>query len=396
MKRRLMMAAAVAALLAGAGAAGAQQKPPIKLAHTAPLSGILAQVGQLQAMAVDIGAEHVNAAGGVNGSRIEIMHLDDQLKPDQAVLRIREAIAAGAVGIIGPASGTQWEMASPLVNQLKFPAININANKPNITVRPWSLRLANTDDTGMPEALDDFLKHYPAVKKVVVLGDVREASGKAAVELWTELAKSKNIEVVGAVTYTTGTTDFSPMAIKVKELAPDAILNSSVAPDALRIGRELQVQGVKIPILGNSLLWPGTLPQSLSKTVGADAGFWHTTGYSTNLESTGDPASYATFVKEYSERALQDPTMAQFKPPNVANASLGYDAVAIVAKILNDKKVDGATPVAAQREALMQGMVALKDYVGMNHYKIRDNGDAYIPTKAVRIDPDRAMWVYMP
>lgn len=390
---KAFVAAAVIAL--GATAAAAQQKPPIKLAHTAPLSGILAQVGILQATAVDLAVADVNAKGGVNGSQIVMTHYDDQLKPDQAVLRIREAQQAGNVALIGPMSGTQWETAAPLVNQLKMPSININANKPGITVRPWALRLATTDDTGMPETFKDFLAHYPKVKKVVVMGDVREASGKSAVDLWQELAKKNGLTIIDTITYTTGTTDFSPSAIKVKEAAPDAILISTIAPDALRLAREFKTQGIEVPILANSLLWPGVLPQAMSKTVGQDAANWHTTGFSTNEQSNGDPELYKSFVERYSKKVLEDAAMAQYTPPNVANSSLGYDVVLFIADIMRKKGIDGNTPPDKARELIEQGMMEAKEFRGVNFYKIRDTGDGYIPMRALHIDPAKGEWAFL-
>jgi branched-chain amino acid transport system substrate-binding protein len=397
MKKGLLGAilASSLAALAGTQAATAQEKPPIKIAHTAPLSGIQALVGQLQSIAVDIGVADINASGGINGSKLVVMHYDDQLKPDQGVLRVREAIRDGAVGIIGPLSGTQWEVASPLVNQLKMPAININANKPGITVRPYALRLANPDDTGMPETMDDFMKHMPNVKKVVVMGDVREASGKAAVDLWLDLAKQHNLQVLDTVTFTSGTTDFSPAVLKVKELHPDAILISILGPDAARLGREFAAQAVRVPILGNSLIWPGTLPQTLTKVIGKDAGFWYTTGYATNEQSTGDPKLYKSFVERYDAEVMKNPVMKQFVPPNVANTMLGWDAVKVMADILRAKGIDGNTPVDKAREALKDGFLELKEYNGLNHIKMRDNGDAYIPTRAVRIDPSKSEWQFL-
>ena len=387
------IAAAVLAL--AATGAVAQQKPPIKLAHTAPLSGILAQVGILQATAVDIAVADVNASGGVNGSQIVMTHYDDQLKPDQAVLRIREAQQSGNFALVGPMSGTQWETAAPLVNQLKMPSININANKPGITVRPWALRLATTDDTGMPETFKDFLAHYPKVKKVVVMGDVREASGKAAVDLWAELAKQNGLTIVDTITYTTGTTDFSPSAIKVKEAAPDAILISTIAPDALRLAREFKTQGIEVPILANSLLWPGVLPQAMSKTVGQDAANWHTTGFSTNEKSNGDPELYKSFVERYSKKVLEDQAMAQYTPPNVANSSLGYDVILFIADIMRKKVIDGNMPAEKARELIEQGMMEAKGFRGVNEYKIRDTGDGYIPMRALHIDPAKGEWAFL-
>ena len=151
-RRNVLAAALMAGLEAASPLARAQEKPPIKLAHTAPLSGIIAVTGRLQSIAIDLSVKAVNEAGGINGSKLELLRYDDQLKPEQAVLRIRDAMNAGAVGIIGPVSGTQWETAVPLVNQLRFPAININAAKPGINKRPYALRLANNDCSACPRA----------------------------------------------------------------------------------------------------------------------------------------------------------------------------------------------------------------------------------------------------
>lgn len=379
-----------------AWSAAAQEKPPIRIAHTAPLSGPLALIGKLQAIAVDIGAADVNAAGGINGSRLEIIHYDDQLKPEQGILRIREAINAGAVGIIGPLSGTQWETASPALNQLHFPGININANKPGINHRPWTMRLTTTDDMSMPEGLDEFLRAHKTVHKVVVMADVREATGKAALDAWTDLAKARGLEVIDQITFTSGTTDFSPAAIKVKQLAPDAILIAILQPDAIRLARELHQQEVRVPILGNAQIWPGTLPQTLAKTIGEDAALWHTTGFSTNEDATGDKALYAKFVERYDAAALKDSAMAQFQPPNVGNASLGYDVVLLMADMLRGAHVDGATPILAARDKLMEAMVAIKEARGVNAYKFTEAGDAYIPTRTLLIDPAKSEWSYLP
>ncbi len=391
--RRVAMTAVAAAM--AASPARAQDKPPLKMAQTSPMTGVNAQVGALQAIATDLAVADINASGGVNGSKIDMTHYDDQLKPDQGVLRVREAMNAGNFVVIGPISGTQWETVSPMTKQLKFPAINVNANKPGINVRPYSLRMQIPDDTGMPEAFDDFLKHYPNVKKVVVMGDTREASGKAAVDLWQDLAKQRHLEILDVVTYVTGQTDYSSAALKVKSLNPDAILISTLAPDAIRIGREFKSQSIEAPVIGNSLMWAGVLAQVLSQTIGKEAAHWHATGFSTNEQSNGDPALYKKFVERYDEAVLKDPAMSQYTPPNVANASISYDAVLLAADLLRKAGVDGSTPVDKAREALKDGFVAIKDFKGLNYYKFTDAGDAYIPMHALAIDPDKREWQFL-
>jgi branched-chain amino acid transport system substrate-binding protein len=395
LNRRDLLLTSAATVLASSSLAHAQGKPPIKVAHTGPMSGILASVGKLQSIAVDIGVADVNAAGGVNGSKIEILRYDDGLKPDEGVLRVRDAMAAGAVCIIGPISGTQWETTAPLLNQIKFPGFNINANKPGINKRPWAFRMQVPDDHGAPEALAEFLKKYSQIKSIVVMGDVREASGKAAVDIWQELAKKSGLKVADVITFTSGQSDFSPIAIKLKEDAPDGILLSMLAPDAVRLAREMQIQGVRVPVMGNSLIFPGTLPQTLSKTIGEDARLWHTSAFSTNDWSTGNATTYKSFVERYDAEVLKDPGMSQFTPPNVANSSLGYDVVQLIAELIRRAGIDGTTPIGQAREKLMQQMIAIKEFKSIHDFKVLDSGDVYTPSHAVHIDPERREWVLL-
>jgi branched-chain amino acid transport system substrate-binding protein len=394
-KRRDLLLTTAAATVVAASPVRAQGKPPIKVAHTGPMSGIIATIGKLQSIAVDIAVADVNAKGGVNGSPIQIIRYDDELKPDEGVLRIRDAMAAGAACIIGPLSGTQWETAAPLLNQLKFPGFNVNANKPGINKRPWAFRIQVTDDLALPPALSELLEKYPHIKKVAVLGDVREASGKAAIDIWKDLAKKAGLTVTDTVTFTSGQPDFSPIAIKLKELKPDGILLSMLLPDAIRLAREMQIQNIGVPVMGNSLIFPGTLPQTLSKTIGENAKLWHTSAFATNEWSTGDQTIYKSFVERYDAEVLKDPAMAQFTPPNVANTSLGYDVVQLIAELMRRAGIDGTTPTGQAREKLMQQMVAIKEFRCIHQYKVLPSGDVDVPSHAAYIDPQRREWAFL-
>jgi branched-chain amino acid transport system substrate-binding protein len=386
-------AAALACAVLAAGPAAAQSKPPIKIAHSAALSGPIASIGKLQQIAIRLAVEDINKAGGVNGSLLEVQSYDDQFKPDQGVLRIREAQGAGAVVVIGPISSTQWETAVPVLNQLKMPGININANKAGINKPPYAMRIAQPDDVCLPIGLDEFLKATPNVKRVAVIGDVREAAGKAAVDLWSSLARARGIEVADQLSYTTGQADLSPLAIRLKELKVDAVLVSMLVGDAAKLARDLQIQGVKAPVLANALIYPGTFPQVTAKSVGADAAQWHVVGYATNDASTGDPARYKSFVERYIAEVNKDAALAQFQPPNVANTSIGYDVIYIVADLLRRKGVDGAMPPEQQRERLREAMGELKSWRGVTEYNC-DGAQNCIPqTRVLRVDGNRSMWV---
>ena len=175
-KRKLLsIALSSVALTLAASSVIAQQKPPIKIGLITPLTGPLGSYGKSQDLVVKLAVEDINAKGGINGSQLQVDVGDSQTDPGQAVLLFRKFVSEGHFGVVGPMTGTQWETVSPLANQLNMPAISVNAVKPGITIKPWTIRLQPPDDTLMPEGMKDFLKAYPKVKKVVIVADVREA-----------------------------------------------------------------------------------------------------------------------------------------------------------------------------------------------------------------------------
>lgn len=389
MKRRTLFAA-LSVAVAGALAlpALAQSKPPIKLGHIAIMTGPASSYGKLQEVIVKIAVEDINAKGGVNGSLVQLQTEDSQLDPGQAVLLFRKLMNEGAFAVVGPMSGTQWETVSPLANQLKMPAITVNASKPGITVKPWTIRLTPADDTAIPEGVAVFLKKYPNVKKVVIVADVREASGKAGAEIFESLAKKNGLQILDTVEFSTRATDLSPVAIKVKSLDPDAVFAVALTPSGILLAREFSAQGFTKPVLANSIIWPG----SFVNNVGDPGRNWHTIGYSTNDSGSGDMALYKTVVQRYVDR-VKDPALGI--PANVANNNVAYDAILLLADIMRRTGIDGTTPPAKARELIMTEFTKLKTFRGLNSYTMRDTGDANIPHTVLVPDVQRKVWKFL-
>jgi ABC-type branched-subunit amino acid transport system substrate-binding protein len=281
------------------------------------------------------------------------------------------------------------------INQLKIPAVNMNSNKPGILGRPYGTRLNTPDDVSLPEGFAQFVKLFPNAKRVAVMADVREAAGKAAEAEWTRLAKERGMEVVGTLEFTSGQTDFSPIAIKLKDLKPDFVLAAILSGDAGKLARELQIQAVTTPILCNQLIYPGVFPQSVGKSIGDQAKQWYTMGSATNDYSTGDTAKYKSFVERYVAAISKDSALNQFQPPNVANASLGYDAVLLVADAARKQGIDGNTPILAARDKLRDGINGYKSFRGVNDIALSDKGDGSMRTSVLQLDPAAGTWKFV-
>src|SRR6516164_11737750 len=295
-RRNFVAVCAVLACVLGSPALFAADKPPIKIGVSVPLSGFQTPNGTMYRIGITMAVEDVNKAGGVNGSPVQLVIDDDQGLADQAVLLFRRHVADGVVASLGPISGTTWESVAPLAESMKAPALNYTALKPGISKKPYAMRLHPPDDLMIPEGVVEFLKKFPNVKKVVIAGDLKEAAGASGNNEFQKAATAHGLQILDTVGFDTRATDYSPTAIKIRGLAPDAVFLSAFPPNVLGVLKELDTQGFEVPVLVNALIWPGNFPQ----TVSAGAKKVHTIGFNTN-ESAPKTKGHDEFAERYAK-----------------------------------------------------------------------------------------------
>ncbi len=387
-RRQLLASTAAIAASGFAPMALAADKPPIKIGAILAMTGIGAVYGVLYNAALQMAVDDVNAAGGVNGSKLDLMQLDDQMQPSMSVMCLHEAIEDGAMAVLGPLTGTCWETMAPLANNAKMPSLCFTASKAGISMPPYALRIAPPDDTAIPEGVAEFVKLHPNVKKIAIAGDAQEASGAAGMELFAQIAKDFGLEVVTTASYQTRTSDFSPNAIKIRGANPDALFVSSLGPTSIQLVKELEVQGFDKPILLNSLVWAGA---GFIHAVGSAGKDVYTIGFSTNDPDPSN-AKYTDYVSRFIERTKKTTSLPQ--PVNVCNTTLPYDAVFLIADLMRKAGVDGATPPIKGRELIKAGLEGLKDFQWINKITLRDTGDGHIKCHLLKANTQTRQWEY--
>lgn len=386
-RRRFVAACVMLTSMIASSATFAADKPPIKIGVSLPLSGFQTPNGTMYRIGITMAIDDVNKTGGVNGSLIELLIDDDQGRPDQAVLLFRRHVADGVVASLGPISGTNWESVAPLAESMKAPALNYTALKPGISKKPYAMRLHPPDDLMIPEGVAEFLRKFPNIKKVVIAGDLKEASGASGINEFQKAATAHGLQILDTVGFDTRATDYSPTAIKIRGLAPDAVFLSAFPPNVLGVLKELDTQGFEVPVLVNALIWPGNFPQ----TVSAGAKNVHTIGFNTN-ESAPKIKGHDEFAERYAK--LSGETTSLAKPANVANATLAYDAAMLLVGIMREKKIDGTTDVEKAREEITNALMALKSWRGLNDITMKDTGDGYIRSHLLELDVANKAWKY--
>src|SRR5256885_7811304 len=74
----------------------------IKIAMVVPTTGPLTQYGDMVKEGVNTAVEMANAAGGVNGKKIELVSVDDACEPKQGPVAANRVVNAKIGYVIGP------------------------------------------------------------------------------------------------------------------------------------------------------------------------------------------------------------------------------------------------------------------------------------------------------
>jgi ABC-type branched-subunit amino acid transport system substrate-binding protein len=143
MSIRLYTLAVAAALSLAAGQADAQ----IRIGQTSSFTGPVAASVKEGTDGARLYINAVNARGGVNGQRIELVSLDDKFDPKLAAANAKTLIVEQAVVALFFNRGTpQTEAIMPLLNEYKVPLIapSTGAMSLHEPVHPWLFNVRST------------------------------------------------------------------------------------------------------------------------------------------------------------------------------------------------------------------------------------------------------------
>jgi branched-chain amino acid transport system substrate-binding protein len=382
----LTLAAAVLAL--HIAPAVAQQKPPIKVGAILPMTGPLGAAGLMFRTGIDIAVDEINSRGGVNGSPVELVVEDDKINPTESVLMFRKHAGQGVVAVLGPISSSSWENVSPLAPRLSLPAISFTFTyKEGVPNSDWTLGVSPDERTMLPEAVDEFVRLHPNVKKVVIAADVKQASGAAAIPILRSAAAKHGIQVLDLIEFETQTIDFAPIVTRIRSFSPDAIFSAGIPSSVIAMLRELASQKFQVPVLNSAMIWPGAFPQA------SGPGFEqvYTAGFSTN-EPLKSNTKHNAYIEAFLAKLRGNPQMPQ--PPNPGNSVVGHEAMLMLAEIMARKGIDGATDPTRARSLVKEGLGETKSFNNTFDIKIDKERNGYVRAHLLKVDVPSKQWVY--
>jgi branched-chain amino acid transport system substrate-binding protein len=269
-KRRQVLsgsAAGAVSLAAGIASPAIAASEPIRIGFLPALTGPSSSTGIGINRGTIMAVDEINAAGGVNGRKVELIVRDTQSDPTKAVNGVSELIHRQKVHVIwGPLNSGESLAATPLIARDKIPQIHPCwvDSLTDVKKYPMGFRDAPTNQqigSAANRYVVDVLKH----KKVAVVSDTT-GYGTASVVAYVPMLKAKGATVVYQGNIDAANPDLKPDMLRMRDGGAEAIMPWSVNAGFLaRLCNTRGKMGWDVPIVGQTTLGSGQTKALLEK-----------------------------------------------------------------------------------------------------------------------------------
>ncbi|MEO6919524.1 MAG: branched-chain amino acid ABC transporter substrate-binding protein [Collimonas sp.] len=264
------LAAAIALFLAAAAHA---QEQVVKIAHVAPTTGPIAQIGKDNENGARMAIDELNAQGiTLDGkkTRFVLMAEDDASDPKQATAVAQKLVDAKIAGVIGHVNSGTSIPASKIYYDAGIPQIS-----PSTTSAKYTRQGFNTtfrvvaNDSQLGSALGRYAANTLHAKTAAVIDD-RTAYGQGLAEEFSKAAKAAGMTIVATQYTNDKATDFNAILTSFKAKKPDVVFFGGLDAGAGPMLRQMKQLGINAKFMGGDAICTTTLPKLAGDGISND------------------------------------------------------------------------------------------------------------------------------
>lgn len=273
MKRRIVLLIVMALTICTLFAGGKQEtlaageKPIIKLGVLAPLTGTNAEYGKGFEVATQMAVERINAKGGVNGYKLELIVKDSKGDPKESSDLCRQFCDDDEVyAIIGDFTSGCCMANAPIVDAAGIVQLSPTASHPDYAaMSEYCFSIMGRQDSEAPFFARYIAKKYMGLDNIGLIY-INSDWGVSCYENFKKEADKIGLNIVAAVNYVQDEKDFSSLITKLRAANPQAVLimDQGAVPQVIN---QIRGAGWNVPL---ATLGPGTSEQLL-KLAGKNA-----------------------------------------------------------------------------------------------------------------------------
>src|SRR6202165_1545470 len=237
-----------------------------------PITGPAADIGLAGRDGMMLAVKEINAAGGVNGRKINVVFEDDAHSPTRALAAVKKLVEQDKIFMIMSVGGSNATVgAVDYIRDKNIPMYVSIASAPQVT---WPhakhmFRGGTTETARYGELYAEFLATHYKAKRIAIMSGREEYPRNEGDATVATLKNWFNTEPAVRVEFNIGDKDFTPQLVEVQKANPDVIAffgNPAEAAIAMRQAKELGLK--QAFFVGSNMVDPGLVMVAKSTAEG--------------------------------------------------------------------------------------------------------------------------------
>ncbi len=348
-----------ASMLAGcSGSSDSASADTIKVGVVGPFSGSSAMVGDTERKGVELAANQINEAGGINGRQIELIEEDDEQDPTTAVSAINKLVSSdNVVAAIGTVNSSCTLAMMDVTESSQIPLVTPISSGTAITdpENNYIVRIQASDEL-QAGAITEYAVNDLGYTRIAVMYQ-NDDFGTGGMEVVVNTLEEAGLEPVAVEAFDSNATDLSAQLLTIRDQDPEAIIMWTMYAAGATIAMQAQQLGIEADLMGG-----GGLTNAQLYELGGEAtvGILNTQTFFADADQASEEA--AAFITAYEEAYGETPD---------SNAAMAYDSMMVLAEGL-EAAGDELNP-----DDIMAGMKAVENMpLATGTITIDENGDA--------------------
>lgn len=262
-----------------------------KIGSIGPITGENASYGLSVKYGAEVAIDEINAAGGVNGMKLELVYEDDEADPEKAVNAYNKLVDKNINALLGCVTSGSCIAVVEESQKDNILQITPSGSAQDCAKYSNAFRICFTDPlqgTTMAKYISE-----QGFKKVAVIYDVANEYSKGIRDAFVGAASENKIEIVADESFTSGDVDFKTQLTKVKASGADCIFLPIYYTEVAYISEQAKTVGVELPYFGCDG-WDGVIKQLNGDTTNIEGAI-----FLTPFVATSEEAKVQSFVKAY-------------------------------------------------------------------------------------------------
>ena len=333
-------------LIKGAGAATALgitgfpyisygQSDMIRIGHLTPRTGFLGPLGEFAVQAADMAVDEINAAGGVNGRKIDLLK-EDSVNPQTASTKAERMVERDKVAcIVGEISSASGLTISQVAERTKTLFINTGCNSDELRgkgCKKYMFHIESQNSMYVKSCGRSLLAQGLVKGKRWFSLTADYAFGHDLLRVAKRFMSASGGDFAADKLVPTDATDFSPLLLEIRSAKPDLVISNLAGNQMTNFLKQYSEFGLDFPVAGfgfdTALAWAA----GKGNFIGTWPVVWHHL-----IDTPATKKFVADFTKRYG------------KPPE--NQAWGdYNAMKLIAQTMAEIKSTDSTKLVEHFE----------------------------------------------